>query len=160
MNPTELLNRLKERFGENIISAKPEDKRLYFKVKYDVAHEVAKFLKDLGFDMAITMGGTDFPKKNVIEIFYGVWSSKHDFVAFMKFDISREDPSFKTFIDIWPSVHNYERETWELLGVKIEGHPRLKLLLLPDDWDFEKEGYPLRKDFNPARYKVPWGDEK
>ena len=160
MNPQDLLNLLKEKFGENILESKVEEKRLFFKVNYEHAHEIAKFLKENGFDMPITMGGTDFPKKNVIEIFYGIWSSVHDFVVMMKFDIDRGDPKFKTFIDIWPGVHNFERETWELLGVQIEGHPRLKLLLLPDDWSFEEEGYPLRKDFNPSRYRRPWGDEE
>ena len=160
MGPEDLLNRLREAFGEAIKSHRIEEKRLYIKVDYSKAHDIARFLKDQGFDMAITMGGTDFPKKGVIEIFYGVWSSTHDYVVFLKFDIDRNSPRFKTFIDIWPSVHNYERETWELLGVDVEGHPRLKLLLLPDDWSFEEEGYPLRKDFDSSRYRSPWGDEK
>ncbi len=160
MDPKKLSELLKERFGDKVQILSIEPKRLFFKIDYELAHDAARFLKENGFDMAITMGGTDFPKKNVIEIFYGVWSSVHDFVTVMKFDISREEPRFKTFIDIWPAVHNYERETWELLGVEIEGHPRLKLLLLPDDWSFEEEGHPLRKDFDATKYRSPWGDER
>lgn len=160
VDPERLSSLLSERFGDKLQVVRVEPRRLYIKVDYSIAHDVARALKEQGFVMPITMGGTDFPKRNAIEIFYGVWSPDHDFVVVMKFDIDRNEPRFRTFIDIWPGVHNYERETWELLGVEIEGHPRLKLLLLPDDWSFEEEGHPLRKDFDATKYRSPWGDER
>jgi len=159
LNPNELLEDIKEKFGDNILSYKIDFKRLYVKVNYESVYDFAKYLRDNGFDMPITMGATDFPKKKSIEIFYGIWSSKNDFVILFKFDINRDEPRFKTLTDIWPGVQKFERETWELMGVNIEGHPKLKPLLLPEDWDYEKEGYPLRKDFNIKRYMSPWGDE-
>jgi NADH-quinone oxidoreductase subunit B/C/D len=52
------------------------------------------------------------------------------------------EPSAATVTDIWPSAAWYEREAYDLMGVRFEGHPDLRRLILPDDW----EGHPLRKD--------------
>jgi len=161
MKPEELEKILKEKFGENIFSTKiPENKRLFIKINGDIVEDFATFLKENGFDMPITMGATDFLKQKRIEIFYAIWSSTHDFVVFFKYDVPRDNPVIKSLVKIWSGVQKFERETWELMGVDIEGHPNLKPLLLPEDWDYEKEGYPLRKDFNVNRYMSPWGDEK
>ena len=160
MTPEEFEKLVKERFGDKIVSTKiPEAKRIFIKVDASIVEDLASFLKENKFDMLITMGATDFPKQKVIEVFYGIWSSEHDFIVFFKYDVPRDNPKIMSLVKIWPGAQKYERETWELMGVEIEGHPNLKPLLLPEDWDYEKEGYPLRKDFNINRYVSPWGDE-
>ena len=53
------------------------------------------------------------------------------------------DPRVPSLTSIWPSADWPEREVWDLFGVRFEGHPDLKRILMPDDW----EGYPLRKDY-------------
>jgi len=59
-------------------------------------------------------------------------------------------------VSVWPCADWHERETWDLMGIHIEGHPNLKRILLDDDW----EGHPLRKDYpiggEPVRFS---GDE-
>ncbi|RLG60205.1 hypothetical protein DRN84_02060 [Candidatus Geothermarchaeota archaeon] len=160
MSPSEFINILKERFGDKILSYKIQgDKRIIVKIDSSIVEGFASFLKESGFDMPITMGATDFIKNKVFEIFYGIWSSQHDFVILFKYDIPRDNPCIKTLVNIWSGVQKFERETWELLGINIDGHPNLKPLLLPEDWNYEEEGYPLRKDFNLKRYIAPWGDE-
>ena len=54
-----------------------------------------------------------------------------------------EQPHVPSVIGVWPSAGFLEREVWDLLGVVFDGHPDLRRLLTPDDW----EGHPLRKDY-------------
>jgi NADH-quinone oxidoreductase subunit C len=148
---------LKSKFGDNILEVKiPRKDRIYVRVARDALVDIARFIKDeLGFDMPISSGGTDYPKKNVIEIFWAIWSSSSNVVLMLKTDVDRESPVVDSLTVVWRGVQKFERETWELLGVDFRGHPRLKPLLLPEDWE---EGYPLRKDFSLDPYRSKWGD--
>jgi NADH-quinone oxidoreductase subunit C len=63
-----------------------------------------------------------------------------------------EGEPVQSVVQVWPTADWHEREAWDLMGVRIEGHPNLKRLLLDDDW----EGHPLRKDYplggEPVRF--------
>jgi NADH/F420H2 dehydrogenase subunit C len=63
-----------------------------------------------------------------------------------------EDEPVASVVSIWPTADWHEREAWDLLGIRIEGHPNLRRILLDDDW----EGHPLRKDYplggEPVRF--------
>lgn len=158
MESVEIINKIREKYGEKVLEANsPRDNRIFVKVSNDILLDSAKYIKDkLGFDMPISAGGTDYPKKNVIELFWIIWSSTDNKVMIFKTDVDRENPEVETLSKIWLGVQKFERETWELLGVNFIGHPKLRPLLLPEDWH---EGYPLRKDFKLEPYKVKWGGE-
>src|ERR1700761_3448905 len=57
-------------------------------------------------------------------------------------------PTFKSIISVYRTADWHEREAYDLTGIFFEGHPDLRRILLPDDW----EGYPLRKDYKTAKY--------
>jgi len=63
-----------------------------------------------------------------------------------------EGEPVESVVSVWPTADWHEREAWEMLGIKIEGHPNLARLLTEDDW----EGHPLRKDYplggEPVRF--------
>ena len=114
----------------------------------DIA-SVAIFLRDnLGFDHAESVAGTDYPKDNQIEVIYHLGSyGKQELEAHimaLTTRTSRDDARLPSLIDIFRSVEYHERETYEMLGVYFEGHPRNDRFLLPEDW---ADIPPLRREF-------------
>lgn len=111
--------------------------------------EVATYLRDsMGFDHAESASGTDYPKDNQIEVNYHLGSyTRDDLLAniiVLTTKANRDDPRVPSLIGVYPSVEYHERETFEMLGVYFEGHPRMERFLLPEDW---ADIPPLRKDF-------------
>jgi len=111
--------------------------------------KVATFLRDnLGYDHAESVAGTDYPKDDQIEVIYHLGSYSREDLAGQVLSIAtrtnRDDARLPTLINVYKSVEYHERETFEMLGVYFEGHPRNERFLLPEDW---ADIPPLRKEF-------------
>ncbi len=144
------VNSIRERFGDQarLVYAKP--RRVRFEVSPELVADFAKFVRDeIGFDHPISVTGTDYPDDNVIEVVYHIGSctvpQHRSSVLAFGLKLPRENPRTPTLISVYRGVEYHERETFEMLGVIFEGHPRLERLLLPEDW---ADIPPLRKDFN------------
>ena len=68
----------------------------------------------------------------------------------VKVRLSGEDPRVPTVSDLWKAANWAERELWDLFGIRVDGHPDLRRLLMPEDW----EGHPMRRDY-PVQIKQP-----
>jgi NADH-quinone oxidoreductase subunit C len=114
--------------------------------------DVCRFLKTepgLEFDCLSNLSGVDYPKRNVIQVVYHLYSYslRHWFV--LKADAPRENPVLPSLARVWSHAEWQEREVFDLLGVVFEDHPDLRRILMPEDWP----GHPLRKDFvEPEEY--------
>lgn len=131
------------KIGEYIKSYdSPSFNRGYIEVESKNILTVSNSLyNDLGVRF-ITATGFDTSKS--IEIFYHYNFDKLNFVLTVKTVIQRENPSIDSISKIFDGALWIEREMHELLGIDFLGHPKLKHLLLPDDW--EEGNYPYRRE--------------
>jgi NADH-quinone oxidoreductase subunit C len=84
-----------------------------------------------------------FPMEPRFEVNYQLVSlSRRDRLR-LKVKLSGSDPVMDSLVSVWPGANWLEREIFDLMGIQFTGHPDLRRILLPDDW----EGHPLRRDF-------------
>jgi NADH-quinone oxidoreductase subunit C len=108
---------------------------------------LAVFMKsdpDLGFTYLSDVTGMDrFPIEPRFELNYHLLSLSRREQIRLRVRLSGEDAVIDSVVPVWPTANWHEREIFDLFGVRFEGHPNLKRLFMPEDW----EGYPLRKDY-------------
>jgi NADH:ubiquinone oxidoreductase subunit C len=144
-----IIEKLVNEFGNkiNVIYIRPL--RMKILVEPTDILAIAMFLRDnLDFDHAESVAGTDYPKDNQIEVIYHLGSygteTMEGHIMALATRTSRNDARLPSLIDVFRSVEYHERETFEMLGVYFEGHPRNERFLLPEDW---ADIPPLRRDF-------------
>ncbi len=116
--------------------------------------DVCAFLKEKhGFDMLADLCGADRgPEEDPrFEVNYHLFSTTHHSRLRLKVLLSEDDPHVATVSSLWKTANWHERETYDLVGVIFDGHPDLRRILLPSDFD----GHALRKDY-PLRGYEPY----
>ncbi|MEP7149601.1 MAG: NADH-quinone oxidoreductase subunit C [Acidobacteriota bacterium] len=116
--------------------------------------DACEFLKlENGFDMLADLCGCDRgPEEDPrFEVNYHLFSTKHHNRLRLKVFLSEDDPNVATVTTLWKTADWHERETYDLFGVIFDGHPDLRRILLPSDFD----GHALRKDY-PLRGYEPY----
>lgn len=119
-----------------------------------MAAEVCGYLKEQhGFDMLADLTGADRgPEEDPrFEVNYHLFSTRHFSRMRLKALLSEDDARIETVTGIWKTANWHERETFDMFGVIFEGHPDLRRILMPSDFD----GFALRKDF-PLRGYEPY----
>lgn len=114
------------------------------------------FLKtspDTRFDFLSDICGADrgVEEEPRFEVNYHLFSTTKHHRLRLKVLLNEEDPHVSTVTGVWRTANWHERETFDLFGVIFDGHPDLRRILLPDDW----QGHALRKDF-PLRGYEPY----
>jgi NADH-quinone oxidoreductase subunit C len=106
---------------------------------------VCGFLKhDRGFARLSTVTAVDcYPAEPRFEVVYHLHSIEHNERLRLKCRLPGENPGIESVTSVWRSADWYEREVFDLFGIRFAGHPDLRRIMLPDDW----EGHPLRKDY-------------
>lgn len=116
--------------------------------------EVCAYLKsNQGFNMLADLCGADRgPEEDPrFEVNYHLFSTTHHKRLRMKVLLSEDEPNVPTVVNVWKTADWHERETFDLLGITFDGHPDLRRILLPSDFD----GHALRKDY-PLRGYEPY----
>ncbi|MDD4268392.1 MAG: NADH-quinone oxidoreductase subunit C [Pirellulaceae bacterium] len=162
-----ILDKLKQRFGERILGADLEAADPSIEIAPAALAEVARILRDdppLRFDYLHCITGVDyvqpdakkaksFPWEVHFELLYHLSSMAHRHRLVLRIKLPRwqggvegQLPEVPTVSHLWRTADWHEREVFDLSGVRFAGHPDLRRILCPEDW----QGHPLRKDYKTA----------
>ncbi|MCE4610185.1 MAG: NADH-quinone oxidoreductase subunit C [Desulfurococcales archaeon] len=149
MSPEELVERIKSLLGDYAKEIKIW-KNDYIEVEVDKENieEVAKRMKEFGFDHVKDLTVVDYMKEGFFRIIYNLGSYDNFelsyYIVGIAYNIPRDKPATKTLFYIYTSADFQEREAYEAFGITFEGHPDLRPVLLSPP---VAELKPLRKDF-------------
>src|SRR5512139_2203541 len=149
MTTNEIHERLRARFGDAVGPLSEPKIDPFCVVKAERLVEACRWLKaepGLELDFCEDLTAVDWPKRNVIEVVYHLFSYRHRHGIVLKVEADRASPVVPSVEGVWKAANFMEREVYDLFGVTFTGHPDLRRILLPDDW----VGHPLRKDYQEA----------
>jgi NADH-quinone oxidoreductase subunit C len=160
------LTKLKEKFGERVIEThayRGDDTAI---IKKEALLDVARFLKEdsqLQYNFLIDVTAVDYLKMGRtprFEVVYHFFSLPHKQRVRIKVPLNEPDLEVDSLVPLWPGANWYEREVYDMFGVRFRGHPHLRRILLYDEF----EGHALRKDYPIIRrqplVKPPVSPEK
>jgi NADH-quinone oxidoreductase subunit C len=90
-----------------------------------------------------------YPSDPRFEVVYHLFSIAKKERVRLKVRLGGDSPSLESVTSVWPGANYFEREVFDLFGIRFSGHPYLRRLLMPEDW----EGSPLRKDYPVEGYR-------
>ncbi|MDA2913563.1 NADH-quinone oxidoreductase subunit C [Acidobacteriia bacterium AH_259_A11_L15] len=150
--PSELADRLVIRklqsFHPRALQAASEFRgQLIGVVSAALIRDICDFLRsdpELRFDFLVDLTAVDrYPVEPRFEIVYLLRSMKTGQRLCLKAPLTGKDPRIDSLVPLWPAADMLEREVFDLFGVHFTGHPGLRRIQMPDDW----QGHPLRKDY-------------
>lgn len=144
-----IIDSLVLKFGDLIKVVYVKPLRIKIEVPSKDIVEIARHIRDeSGFDHAESVSATDYPKTGDIEVIYHLGSYTREDLSSQILALStrtdRNNARLPSLIEVFKSVEYHERESFEMVGVYFENHPRNDRFLLPEDW---ADIPPLRKEF-------------
>jgi NADH-quinone oxidoreductase subunit C len=149
----ELVKRYRARFGDAVQEAWTDRKQAILVVAAEQLPEIALYTRDEEqFDLLTDLTAVDWPKRekrfDVVLILYALPKQER---LRIKVQVGEGRPA-PSVVSIWPTADWLEREVYDMFGIEFSGHPNMKRLLLPEEW----EGFPLRKDYDILRQDDAW----
>jgi NADH-quinone oxidoreductase subunit C len=135
---------IRKELPEAILESSVVDGMLTLKIDPARLVDLCAYLKsapDLAFDYPGNITAVDWPDR--LELVCHLYSMTHKHKLTLKVDLDRENPVIQSLTSVWKGANWQEREIYDLFGIRFEGHPDLRRILLPEEF----EGYPLRKDY-------------
>jgi NADH-quinone oxidoreductase subunit C len=115
-----------------------------------------RLLKEQKFERLATVTAVDrYPMEPRFEVIYQMQSVARNLIVRLKCRVSGQNPEIDSATAVYASANWYERETWDLFGIRFTGHPNLTRIMMPDFW----EGHPLRRDFPVHGHKYTYSHE-
>ncbi len=148
-----MVSKLKGRHGSGIREASSYLGQNYMVVEASIIKDVLQVLRDEEqFDYCVDITALHYPNRekqfDVIWILYSFARNERIRVKTMIAD----GETVPSSVSIWPTANWLEREVFDMFGIRFDGHPDLKRILLPDGW----KGYPLRKDYGIIQQDQEW----
>ena len=151
MDPLQIAKMIEEQFADQVLGTTSHAGQIGVMLKKEMIKDVCLFLRDepsLKFDHLADLTAVDFSRYPGdtgprFEVVYNLISTVHRHRIRLKVRVPEEDPRVDSVTSVWQTANWHERETYDLMGIKFDGHPDLRRILLTDDW----EGHPLRKEY-------------
>ena len=149
----DLTKRYREQFAAAILDAVEDRKQAYLVIEAGQLIEIARYSRDVEkFDLLEDYTAVDWPRRekrfDLVAILY---SFEHNTRLRLKIPLA-VDQSAASLVEIWPTANWLEREIFDMFGITFSGHPDLKRILLPEEW----QGHPLRKDYDILQQDTAW----
>jgi NADH-quinone oxidoreductase subunit C len=157
MESLQIAERIKERFPEEVLDVREFRGQVSVTLKKERILDIFRYLHDdpdLFLDYLVDVCGADYlgKKEKRFEVVYHLYSIRHRHAVRMKAEVDSDKPSIDSVMPIWTGANWHEREAYDMYGIVFKGHPDLRRILLPEDW----EGYPLRKDYPVKGPEKEW----
>jgi NADH-quinone oxidoreductase subunit C len=135
---------------EALLDAKFDRGELTLTIAADQIRAAAATLEAAGYNAFEDATAVDwFPAEPRFQLSYHIVSHQYRERIRLRVMVGGEAPAVESITQVWPAANYYEREVFDLFGIQFEGHPNLRRILMPDDW----QGYPLRKDYPVEGYR-------
>jgi len=153
---SDLSREIKERFGDRIVETSTYLGQNFIVVKPDAAIPVMEYLKlEADFDYLVDVTAVDWPKRaerfDVVYILYSF--ARNERVRIKTYVPDGFKP--ETAVGVHLTANWLEREVFDMFGIEFDGHPDMRRILLPEEW----QGYPLRKDYGILQQDDRWVQE-
>ncbi len=143
-----LAQRIAQQFPQEVFSTAEFRGDLSVTIRKEALLPLGRFLKDdpeLQFDYIVHVSSVDYPtQQERFEVVYEVYSIRRRQRIRIKVRVTEADGAVDSLCSVWPGANFMEREVYDMMGIRFHGHPDLRRILMPDEYD---EGFPLRKDF-------------
>ena len=136
--------------AEALVDAKFDRGELTLTIAAEEIRATAATMQAAEYNFFEDMTAVDwFPSSPRFQLSYHILSHSYKEYIRLCVLVDGESPAIDSITPVWPGANFYEREVFDLFGVRFEGHPNLRRILMPDDW----QGYPMRKDYPVEGYR-------
>jgi NADH-quinone oxidoreductase subunit C len=133
-----------------LTDAKWDRNELTLTIAADHIRAAAETVQAAGFNFFEDVTAVDFlPSVPRFQLSYHIVSHTYKERIRLRVLVDEAKPEVETITSVWPSANFYEREVFDLFGIGFSGHPNLRRIMMPDDWN----GHPLRKDYPVEGYR-------
>jgi NADH-quinone oxidoreductase subunit C len=148
----EIIPALKERFKDDIIDSHNFRGDETIVIRRESLLKIFSYLKkDMEFEFLMDVTAVDYKGKEPrFEVVYHLYSFKNNIRLRVKVPVPEAEPEVDSLMPVWKGADWFEREVYDMFGIKFRGHPDLRRILMYDEF----QGHPLRKDY-PLRKRQP-----
>lgn len=157
MEPLGIAAKIKDKFPDEVNGLVEFRGQVSVMIRKGRLLEICRYLCDdpeLDLDYLKDLCGVDYMGKKPLrfEVVYTLYSMRHQHMIRLRTEIGEEEPVIDSVVPVWIGANWHERECYDMYGIVFNGHPDLRRILMPEDW----EGYPLRKDYPVKGPEKEW----
>ena len=140
-----VIDRLTERYADSIIDVYQSSGDTFVRIAPEANVDICRYLRDEHhFIYLVDVFGTDrFTSEDRFEVIYNLISLRDRQRIFLKVWLPEENPAIESVTSLWNSANWFERQTYDMFGIRFTNHPDMRRIYMPEDFEY----FPLRKEF-------------